>query len=134
MTYRFSETSTRRTMGVHPILVERAERVLSYGVIDLTVLKDGGVRSEGVQRALVDKGASKTMESHHRPQTDGFGHALDIAPYPIDWDNLYRFAIVGSLMFRAASEDEYDVPMVWGGHWRTFKDFPHFQIPREIKQ
>jgi peptidoglycan L-alanyl-D-glutamate endopeptidase CwlK len=23
-----------------------------------------------------------------------------------------------------------DVPIVWGGDWRTFKDMPHFELDR----
>jgi len=121
--------------GVHPLLRECAERVLSYGIVDLTVPPYGGLRTLEDQRQLVAKGASQTLNSLHRPQDTGFGHAIDLVPYPVNWQDITRFAIMGSLMFRAANEmGGIDViPLEWGGTWRRFKDYPHFQLPRGFK-
>lgn len=129
--YRFGKTSLQRMEGVHPLLRECAERALSYGIIDLTVPPYGGLRTLNDQRALVAKGASQTLNSLHRPQSTGYGHALDLAPYPIDWNNIQNFMLMGTLMFRAANEMSF--PLEWGGHWRRFKDYPHFQLPRGFK-
>jgi peptidoglycan LD-endopeptidase CwlK len=105
--------------------------VLSYGIMDLTVPPYGGLRTIDDQRALVAKGASQTLNSLHRVQSTGFGHAIDLVPYPVNWDDVFRFALMGSLMFRAANE--IGMPLEWGGHWRTFKDYPHFQLPKGFK-
>ncbi len=129
--YKFGNRSLQRMDGVHPLLRECAERVLSYGIIDLTVPEFGGLRTIDDQRNLVASGASQTLNSLHRAQETGYGHAIDLAPYPVDWDDYFRFALMGSLMFRAAME--IGVPLQWGGHWRSFKDYPHFQLPRGFK-
>lgn len=131
MTYKFGETSLRRQEGVHPLLRECAERALSYNILDLTVPGLGGLRTLEDQRLLVAKGVSQTLNSLHRKQSTGYGHAIDLIPYPVDWNDIQRFALMGSLMFRAANE--MDLPIQWGGHWRTFKDYPHFQLPRGFK-
>ena len=134
MAYIFGKQSLERQEGVHPIMRERAERVLSYGILDVTIPKLGGARTLEDQRGLVSRGASQTLNSLHRIQkSTGFAHALDAIPYPVDWKDIARFNMLGTLMFRAAMEDEYDVPLEWGGHWRNFKDYPHFQFPRGFK-
>lgn len=132
MSYRFGETSLQRMEGVHPLLRECAERALSYGLIDLTVVPYGGLRTLEDQRQLVAKGASQTLNSLHRVQETGFGHAIDLAPYPVDWKDTGRFMLMASLMFRAANEmgGAQVVPLEWGGHWPKFKDYPHFQLTR----
>lgn len=124
--YKFGKTSKQRLKGVHPKLIETAELALSYGVLDLTVVPYGGLRTIDDQKLLVTKGASQTMRSKHLPQDDGYGHAVDLAPYPVDWGDLSRFNMAGSLMFRAAAET--GVILQWGGHWRNFKDYPHFEL------
>jgi len=129
--YTFGNSSLSLMEGVHPLLRECAELALSYGILDLTVPPYGGLRTIKDQRKLVAKGASKTLTSLHLVQSSGFGHALDLAPYPIDWDNEARFNMAGALMFRAAGE--IGMPLEWGGMWKTFKDFPHFQLPRGFK-
>lgn len=128
MTYKFGKTSLDRMEGVHPLLRECAERVLSYGIMDLTVPPYGGLRTIEDQRELVARGASQTLNSLHRVQESGYGHAIDLVPYPVNWDDTFRFALMGSLMFRAANE--IGMPLEWGGHWKRFKDYPHFQLPR----
>lgn len=126
MAYRYGKTSKSRMKGVHPKLIECAELALSYGVMDLTVLPDGGLRTPERQMELVEKGASKTLHSKHLPQDDGYSHAIDLAPYPVDWSDIDRFVMYGTLMFRAAAE--VGLILRWGGHWNSFKDYPHFEI------
>lgn len=129
MTYRFGKTSKERMIGVRPELVAVPERALSYGIIDMTIVPYGGLRTEADQKKLFDEGASKTMNSMHRPQSDGYGHALDVVPYPIDWNDIERFKLMGTLLFRAAMELNYEIE--WGGHW-NWKDYPHIQTPRGL--
>lgn len=130
MAYSFGQTSKKRMHGVHPDLIRVAERALSYGIMDLTVVPFGGLRTLEDQKKLVARGASKTLNSLHRPQSSGFGHAIDLAPYPVDWNNIEAFKLYGTLMFRAAMEE--GVVIEWGGHW-NWKDYPHFQLPRSFK-
>lgn len=52
--------------------------------------------------------------------------AVDLAPYPIDWKNLQRFRDLAAVMHKVAASK--NIPLVWGGEWKTFKDFPHFEL------
>lgn len=108
--------------GVHPDLVAVVKRAIEITEQDFSVIE--GVRNIERQRQLVAKGASKTLNSRHIT-----GHAVDIAPWPIDWEDLKRFEIMADAMKQAA--DELGVDVEWGGDWRSFYDGPHFQLSRK---
>jgi peptidoglycan L-alanyl-D-glutamate endopeptidase CwlK len=84
-----------------------------------------GVRTLERQRELVKVGASRTMDSRHLT-----GHAVDLAAMvgsEVRWDwPLYHH--IASAMKLAAGE--LNVPLTWGGDWSSFKDGPHFELPR----
>lgn len=122
MGYVLGIRSRQGLSGVHPDLVAVVERAIEITEVDFTVLE--GLRSRDRQKQLVAKGASKTMNSRHLT-----GHAVDLAPWPIDWDDLSRFKLVADAMKQAS--EELDVPVIWGGDWRTFYDGPHFELDRK---
>ena len=123
MTYQLGIRSRQRLSGVHPDLAAVVERAIQITEVDFAVLE--GLRSRDRQKELVAKGASKTMNSRHLT-----GHAVDLAPWPIDWDDLDRFRQVADAMKQAS--EELDVPVIWGGDWRTFYDGPHFELDRKV--
>ncbi|WP_230589559.1 M15 family metallopeptidase [Bordetella hinzii] len=93
-----------------------------------------GVRTPERQRELVAKGASQTQNSYHLKQADGWGRAVDLAPLvggAIPWSDWTAFQGMADTMKACAAE--LRVPLEWGGDWRTLKDGPHFQIPRDWK-
>lgn len=109
-----------RLRGVHPDLVrvvERARRKTALMVIE-------GLRTPERQRQLVAQGASKTMRSRHLT-----GHAVDLGPVPLDWDDWPAFRAMAGVVLRAA--DDEGVAVDWGGNWPTFRDGPHFELRRE---
>lgn len=108
-----------RLRGVHPDLVRvviRARAGFAFSVIE-------GLRTAERQRELVARGASRTQNSRHLT-----GHAVDLGPVPLDWDDKAAFRRLAGAMKRAA--DEEGVPLVWGGDWRSFYDGPHFELDR----
>lgn len=123
MTYQLGIRSRQRLSGVHPDLVAVVERAIQITEVDFAVLE--GLRSRDRQKELFAKGASKTMNSRHLT-----GHAVDLAPWPIDWDDLSRFEQVADAMKQAS--EELDVLVIWGGDWRTFYDGPHFELDRKV--
>ena len=120
--FKWGIRSKQNLSGVHPDLVAVCNRALEISKVDMVVIE--GVRSRERQKQLVAKGASKTMNSRHLT-----GHAVDMVPWPIDWNDLDRFAIMADAMKQAAEELGVDVE--WGGDWRTFYDGPHFQLSRK---
>lgn len=81
MAHVFSARSLANLKKVHPDLVRLHEAVLpafDHAVTD-------GARSLDEQKKNVEKGVSKTLESKHLLQPDGYAHATDATPYPNDW-------------------------------------------------
>lgn len=122
MAFKLSQKSLDRLVGVHPHLVDVVKRALELSEVDFTVLE--GVRSVTRQEQLLKSGATTTMKSRHIT-----GHAVDLGAYvagQVRWDwPLYDK--VASAIKSAAKE--LNVPIEWGGDWKTFKDGPHFQLP-----
>lgn len=115
MTYTLGSKSLAELNGVHPALVQVVKRAIELSTQDFSV--HDGLRTEAEQKALVDKGASKTMDSKHRPQADGFGHAVDLVPYvngKMRWEWPLIYPIANAM--REAAE-ELGVRIRWGGHW-----------------
>lgn len=113
-----------RLAGVHPDLVRvviRARAVETFFVIE-------GVRTAERQAELVARGASQTLRSRHLT-----GHAVDLGPVPLDWEDRAAFRRLAAVMQRAA--DDEGVPIVWGGTFRDRQgrpwfDGPHFELCR----
>lgn len=89
-----------------------------------------GPRTLAEQKKLVASGASKTLRSRHIPAgRPPVSHAVDFAMKlngKLKWD----WPLYAELARRvkAAARDE-NVPIEWGGDWKSFKDGPHFQLP-----
>lgn len=122
--FRLSNRSNRRLEGVHEDLVRVVRAAITLTEVDFTVLE--GLRTKERQRKLFNSGASTTMNSRHLT-----GHAVDLGAYldgriRWDWPLYYKIADV----MKEASR-QLDIPIEWGGDWKSFKDGPHFQLPRK---
>lgn len=123
MTFRFSQRSLARLVGVHPDLVKVATRALALSTVDFGVTQ--GLRTKAEQQAFVDAGKSLTMNSRHLT-----GKAIDVVAYrdgAVSWAQPLYLEIAAA--FESASE-ELGVPIVWGGVWATIKDSDHFELDR----
>lgn len=123
MSYSLGAASRRELAGVHPRLVAVVERAINLTTQDFTV--HDGLRTEAEQRQLVARGTSRTMNSKHRRQADGYGHAVDLVPWingrpRWEWPPIFRIAVA----VRQAAE-ELGVPLRWGGVWdRQLTELP----------
>jgi len=141
MTYVLGQRSLDRLAGVHPDLVAVLKRAISISPQDFTVLE--GVRTQARQLELYAQGRTKpgqvvtwTKTSNHFKRADGYGYAVDIAPFPIDWNDTKRFDAVAKAMFQAAKE--LGIGIRWGADWdrdgkpreRGESDSPHFELSK----
>lgn len=125
MSIILGQRSLSRLEGVHPDLVRVVKKAAAMSSLDFTVLE--GLRTAVRQKQLFDQGATKTMNSRHLT-----GHAVDLAPMiggvvRWDWPLYHQLAAV----VKAAAKAE-NVPIQWGGDWRTFKDGPHWELPWKV--
>ena len=115
--------SLKALKGVHPDLVRVVTRAaeLAPGAFIVTE----GLRTIERQRDLFTRGLSKTMNSRHLT-----GHAIDFAPLidgQVTWKTPAFLPVISA--FKQAAAD-MKVPIVSGGDWRTFKDYPHIELNR----
>ena len=123
--YVLGTVSKNNLKGVHPDLVKVVEKAITLTEIDFRVTE--GLRSKTRQIELVNKGASKTLNSRHIT-----GHAVDVVALiggAVRWDWPLYDKIAKA--FKQAAQ-ELNVPIVWGGDWKTFKDGPHFELDRNV--
>jgi len=121
----FGKRSKQRLKGVDTKLVNVLNELVK--IMDVTIIE--GLRSQERQDELVAKGASKTRYSKHIQ-----GKAVDLAPYPIDWEDRERFHYMGG-MVRGIGQ-QLNVNIRWGGDWdsdgeikdNNFDDLVHVEI------
>ena len=128
---RFGKRSKKRLEGVHPDLRTVLDYVVKF--YDITIIE--GKRSQERQNELVKQGKSKTKFGKHVS-----GDAVDIAPYPIDWNSRDDFHLLGGFVLGVAAS--MNINIRWGGDWNAsslfkgqrttkdnnFDDMVHFEI------
>jgi peptidoglycan L-alanyl-D-glutamate endopeptidase CwlK len=123
MTYVLGARSLARLKGVHPDLVKVVQRALTYSPHDFLITE--GLRTRARQQQLFNAGASKTLNSRHIT-----GHAIDFAVLvagKVRWD-WPLYGPVSDAFKKAAKE--LNVPIIWGGDWKTLRDGPHIELDR----
>lgn len=134
MGFKLGKTSIARLKGVDETLVNIVKRAIEISEVDFSVLE--GVRTLERQRELYAQGRTApgkivtwTMKSKHID-----GKAVDLVPYPLDWNDLSKFDKIRNAMFQAAKEQ--DVNLRWGADWngngeyreKGEYDSPHFEL------
>lgn len=126
----FSTRSLDRLSTCEPRLVELFMEVVK--VYDCSVIE--GRRSRERQDELYRTGFSRVQypNSRHNPKPS---MAVDVAPYPIDWNDRERFVAFGSFVRGVAYARGIALRtgMDWDGDFdlkdQTFMDLVHFEIP-----
>jgi peptidoglycan LD-endopeptidase CwlK len=65
-------------------------------------------------------GVNKKSNHNYSPSK-----AIDIAPYPIDWNDIESFKQMAQIVKNTALR--LGVKLQWGGDWKM-RDYPHFEI------
>lgn len=112
---------------------ERIQRVFNKVVetIDHTILV--GYRDEATQEEMYDQGRSQLQfpKSKHNKLPS---QAVDVAPYPIDWNDRERFTLFAGFVLGTAQQ--MGINLRWGGDWdkdwetadNSFDDLVHFEL------
>ena len=160
MGIKFGQTSLERLATLKPALRRVVERAASLAAPeeDFKILE--GVRTR--EQMKINYGKGRTAEQlkvvgieakyaapkeakvtwlrnpfnskHAADPKDGLSAAVDVVPYPVDWNDLGRFNRLAGLMFRAAALE--GVHIRWGADWdedgkpreKGETDSPHFEL------
>lgn len=126
----YSATSLAKLSTVHPNL--RLVFMLANAHWPHTIVY--GARTPEEQQNLYDTGFSKTLKSKHLIQSDGFAHAVDAIPDPVDWKDRERILyFAGFILGIAAARG---IIIRHGGDWNrnrqvkdeSFFDGAHFEL------
>lgn len=126
---KFSNKSLERLDTCDVRLQEIMKEAIKY--IDFTILE--GHRGKAAQdEAYANKKSTlKWPNSLHNSYPS---RAVDIAPYPVDWNDTAAFARLAGYIQRIADEKGYKIR--WGGDWNNnfrtrderFIDMPHIEL------
>ena len=121
----FSERSRNRLLTCDSRLIAVCCDVIRHYDFSITC----GHRGREAQEDAYEAGTSTLPWPHSRHNREP-SLAVDVAPWPIDWNNEERFIeLAGALIYAAR---ERDIDLTWGGHWKNFRDLPHLQVdPRD---
>jgi peptidoglycan L-alanyl-D-glutamate endopeptidase CwlK len=120
MPFFLGAKSRAELVGVHPTLQRVVLRALELSPQDFSV--HDGLRTLEEQEKLVATGASKTLNSKHLKQGDGFGHAVDLVPFlngKLRWEWPLIYPIAEAIRSAAI---ELRTPIRWGGTWNCLND------------
>jgi len=136
---KFGRRSKERLKGVHPDLVNVLNDVIKY--YDITILE--GLRSQDRQIDLYNDGKSK-LDGVYKKSKHQLGKAVDISPYPVDFQDTKGYMYLAGLMIATAKK--LGVKLRWGGDWngdhkfsgrenskrtdksQTFDDLVHYEV------
>ena len=99
--------------------------------VDCSVLE--GHRGQSKQDKYYEEGKSKVKYPSGRHNKLP-SMAVDVAPYPIDWNDRERFHLFAGFVLGIAKS--MGINLRWGGDWDSdwqvndnrFDDFPHFEL------
>ena len=82
---------------------------------------------------MFDEGKTKVLYPNGR-HNDYPSNAVDVVPYPVDWDDRERFHLFAGFVLGIARS--MGINLRWGGDWNQnfevddnkFDDFPHFEL------
>ena len=152
MAFNLSQKSLDKMNGVDERLQRVVKRAIQLTKQDFMVLE--GVRTK--EQCMINYGKGRTAAQcvakgvpaqYANPNAakvtwlnDPFaskhvsGKAVDLVPYPVDWNDLKKFDAIAKAMLQAAKE--LNVPIRWGADWdndgkpreKGESDSPHFEI------
>lgn len=142
--YKLSKRSLTNLQGVNTNLVKVVQRAIEIAKQDFMVTE--GLRSR--EQCCINYGKGRTAQQctqkgvpakYAQPNISKVtwlnnpfaskhsqGRAVDLVPYPVDWNDLDKFRLIAEAMKQAAKE--LNVPINWGGDWQKTKDYPHFEV------
>ncbi len=118
---KFSVASKRNLAEAHPLLQKLFNVVILEA--DCTVLD--GQRGKDEQEKAYVSGHSK---AHFGQSPHNYipAIALDVVPYPLDWNDIPSFIALSKIV--KAKAKELNIPISYGGDWKSIRDYPHYEL------
>ena len=129
MTNKFSSNSLKRLAECHPKLQMLFHEVIKH--YDCTILCGYRTKEEQDEAVRLNRSKVSWPNSKHN-KTPSL--AIDVVPYPVDWDNTDRFFHFAGFVSGIAKI--MSIPIRWGGDFNNdlnfkndgFIDMPHIEL------
>ena len=108
--YTFGNRSMEAYSTLHPLLQELMDDAIK--LVDFAILE--GRRDKKEQDLAFGAGMSRVKYPNSKHNTAP-SHAVDVAPYPIDWKDESRFAYLAGIIMGLAKAK--GIKIRWGGDW-----------------
>ncbi|OJU02811.1 MAG: hypothetical protein BGN87_06355 [Rhizobiales bacterium 65-79] len=136
---KFSAVSLARLEGAHPLL----QKVMNAAIEKFNFMILQSQRDRADQEKALRKG---NTHAHFGQSAHNWAPAiaLDVAPYPLDWNDRQRFIALSKVVgcfnpatgFGYGIAKELMVPLRWGGDWNFngiltdehLSDLPHYEL------
>lgn len=126
-----SDMNEKRLIGLQPEVAELAKKMIELAKEDsINILVVSGYVSPARQDSLYALGRTRPgsivtnikggQSSHNK------GLAFDVVPYKnnqVEWDNKEAYKKLGEI--------GHKLGLTWGGDWKSFKDYPHFELTQK---
>lgn len=120
----FSEESKAKLATCHPYLKKLFEEIIK--TYDCTIIC-GERKKEDQDKAVA---AGESLTPYPTSKHNSFpSMAVDVAPYPIDFNDEKRFYHFAGYIQAVA--DRMNIQITWGGSWTKIKDLDHWQLNSE---
>ena len=124
----FSKRSLNNLIGIHPDLVKLMKETIKDTPIDFVITE--GVRTATRQNQLFKQGKSKcdgyTKKSNHQVKADGYGHAVDLYPLPVQYSDPKPYIELSKHIKSVANK--LNIKIRWGGDFKSLVDRPHWEL------
>tara|TARA_Y100000004_G_scaffold30030_2_gene31216 strand:- start:15511 stop:15903 length:393 start_codon:yes stop_codon:yes gene_type:complete len=128
---KFGKTSKEKLATCHEDLQKVFNEVIKH--VDCSVIE--GYRNEERQNRLFSEKKTKVRYPNGRHNSNP-SRAVDVVPYPIDWNDRERFHLFAGFVLGIAKS--MGIVLRWGGDWNmnfevddnNFDDFPHFELKK----
>lgn len=127
--FKFSDKSKAKLSTAHPKLQQLFYEVIKY--VDCTVLE--GHRDQATQDEYFRTGKSRVKFPHGKHNSLP-SNAVDVVPYPIDWNDISRFYHFAGFVRGVAASLGINIRCGadWDGDFsfadQDFHDLPHFEL------
>ena len=121
--FKFSSQSLKNLETCDPQLIFLCKKVMETQVIDFSIIQ-GHRTQEQQDKALISLASLVSWPNSKHNSRPSL--AVDIAPYPIDWNDKESFALLAGLMLGVAASN--GILIKWGGHFKSLQDMPHFEL------
>lgn len=130
--HNFSAASVEKLSTCHPDLGRVFNEVVKS--FDCVII-EGHRGQEAQHAAFISKKSKLDWPNGKHNKVPSL--AVDAAPYPLDWNDLRRFAYFAGYVLGVANQ--MGIKLRWGGDWdrdhelkdNTFNDLAHFELVEE---